>query len=94
MKRTSTTSALSVLLLTSGSLTGCVVTAEDFEPGVYVPEGVAYVHPTYAAPGPGYYWNYHEGPNTWAWYHHDHGWHDGGYGYGHGHGHSHGHRGY
>jgi len=44
--------------------------------GYYAPAGVAYVAPTYAAPGPGWGWRYHAQVG-WGWYHPQYGWHRG-----------------
>ena len=65
MKRT----AAAIVLL--AILGGCVAHPR---PGIWVPPGVIYVEPTYAVPGPGYYWDYR--PNVgWGWRHPEHGWH-------------------
>jgi len=59
------------LAILMGAVAGCVV-----EPGPVAPAGVAYVGPTYAVPGPGYYWRYH--PHYgWGWWHARYGWHRG-----------------
>jgi hypothetical protein len=53
------------------ALSGCVVAPV---PGVYVPPGVAYVHPGYPAPGPEYVWSY-DVAIGWGWRHPTLGWH-------------------
>lgn len=63
------------------ALAGCVVAPVGYEPGyggpVYTaPPGVVYVAPTYAIPGPGYVWQYHD-RYGWGWHHPSHGWHRG-----------------
>ena len=64
---------LPVLALAS-AMAGCVV--EPVHPGYRAPAGVVYVAPTYASPGPGYEWQYHE-RFGWGWHHPQYGWHQG-----------------
>lgn len=64
---------LNTLVLVSTLLSGCVVAPV---PAVYVPPGVRYVGPVYAAPGPGYVWKYDMGIG-WGWWHPEYGWHRG-----------------
>ncbi len=63
-------------------LSGCVVTppavrpAYVAQPAYVAPPGVVYVQPTYAAPGPGWVWEYHS-YYGWGWHHPHYGWHRG-----------------
>lgn len=43
---------------------------------VRMPDGVAYLAPTYAMPGPGYIWAQHP-EFGWGWHHPYYGWHRG-----------------
>lgn len=80
---------LSILLLTTAALSGCVVAPAPPRiyaprpvvmapppPAVYVPPGVVYVAPGYPAPAHGYHWSHHPG-HGWGYRHPDHGWHRG-----------------
>jgi len=63
------------------AVSGCVVTPPSVrpayvEPAYVAPPGVVYVQPTYAAPGPGYVWEYHA-HYGWGWRHPQYGWHRG-----------------
>ncbi|MFL9923174.1 hypothetical protein PQR62_02770 [Herbaspirillum lusitanum] len=66
--------ALATLLVLAVS--GCVVTPPTVRPAYVAPPGVVYVQPTYAAPAPGYVWEYHE-RYGWGWRHPQYGWHRG-----------------
>lgn len=55
-------------------LAGCVVVPVG--PAHDAPPGVVYVAPTYAIPGPGYFWAYHA-RFGWGWRHPGNGWHRG-----------------
>ena len=63
-----------VLVVSAFALAGCIVapTRHAHE----APPGVAYVAPTYASPGEGYAWGYHE-QHGWGWRHPQKGWHRG-----------------
>ena len=62
------------------AVSGCVVApAHPYrygEDGYAAPPGVAFVAPTYEAPGPGWGWRYHP-QYGWGWYHPQYGWHRG-----------------
>jgi len=74
------TSLLIPAALVALALTGCVVVPARpvyaTQPVYVAPPGVAYVAPTYAIPGPGYRWAYHE-HYGWGWHHPQYGWHRG-----------------
>lgn len=61
---------------TTAVLGGCVVAPVAVQPAYVMPQGVVYVAPTYALPGPGYAWQHH-GRFGWGWRHANHGWHRG-----------------
>ena len=58
------------------ALGGCVVAPVGPPPGYGPPPGVAYIAPTYAVPGPGYVWAYHQNYG-WGYRHPQYGWHRG-----------------
>jgi len=73
--------AIAIAGLALASLSGCIVAPArpayyGGEPGYVAPAGVVYVAPEYAAPGPGYRWEYHA-HYGWGWRHPQRGWHRG-----------------
>jgi hypothetical protein len=71
--------SLLVAGLAAAALSGCIVApARPYavEGGYVAPAGVVYVAPTYASPGEGWRWEYHE-RYGWGWHHPQHGWHRG-----------------
>jgi hypothetical protein len=78
-------STVALAAIAAAALSGCIVApvaprhhAVVVEPApVYVaPPGVVYVAPLYAAPGPGWIWQYHANYG-WGWHHPQYGWHRG-----------------
>ena len=73
--------AFAIAGLALASMSGCIVAPArpayyGGEGGYVAPAGVVYVAPEYAAPGPGYRWEYHA-RYGWGWRHPDRGWHRG-----------------
>jgi len=71
--------AIAIAGLALASLSGCIVAPARpayYEGGYVAPAGVVYVAPEYAAPGPGYRWEYHA-HYGWGWRHPQYGWHRG-----------------
>ncbi len=75
MKKINTPLLIASALLAT-ALTGCVVAPIGVRPRYAAPAGVVYVGPTYAIPGPGYGWGYHDSYG-WGWHHPRYGWHRG-----------------